>query len=169
MPSFRPRRIKVNIDVFIFPEKYVKRIAVDKIVADTKVDREGVERYKRMMASRKKLKPIVVVKHPRRQLYAVLDGHHRFFAQLEYGKKRIDCAIAGDLSSFTFYLTKEGWFQPHPLVTKHLRAPIMDFQRKLRQNMKSYLSDFRRDPESIRKRFNDSMRERMSRLRKLRE
>ena len=33
------RKSEINIDVFANPEKYLVRLPIDKIVADTKVDR----------------------------------------------------------------------------------------------------------------------------------
>ena len=34
---------------------------------------------------------------------------------------------------FMFNLTKDGWFQPPPSVTKHVHAPILEFKEKLDQ------------------------------------
>jgi hypothetical protein len=148
---------KLNLDIFIYPEKYSRPLSIEKIVADTKVDAEGVKRYKEQLAAGKQLRPIVVVKHPRKNVYAVVDGHHRFFAQLEYGTKDIACAVIDDLTGFVFRLTKDGWLQPHPRFTKHVRVPILEFHQKLdqsinrelRQNMKAFLTDFHRNSDTL--------------------
>ena len=159
---------KLNLDIFLCPEKYSTSLPIDKIVADTKVYPDGIKRYKEMLTVGKQLRPIVVVKHPHENLYAVVDGHHRFFAQLEYGRKNIDCAVIPDFTGFMFNLTKDGWFQPHPTFTKHVRAPILDFHQKLdqsinrelRQNMKQFLVDFQRNPEKIIKIFRELIEQR---------
>ena len=150
------RLMSVNIDVFLHPEKYSTPLPMDKIVADTKVDPDGVKRYKEMLVAGEQLRPIVVVKHPHKDLYSVVDGHHRFFAQLEHGMKNIDCAVIYDFMGFMFNLTKDGWLQPPPSVTKHVHAPILEFKEKLdqrnlelRQNMKQFLTGFQKNPEKL--------------------
>ncbi len=154
--QFKMRLMNINFDVFLHPEKYSKPLPMDKIVADTKVDLDGVKRYEEMLAGGEQLRPIVVVKHPDKDLYSVVDGHHRFFAHLEHGKKNIDCAVIHDFTGFMFNLTKNGWLQPPSTVTKHVHAPILEFKEKLdqnnlelRQNMKQFLDDFNRNPEKL--------------------
>ena len=156
---------KLNLDIFLYPEKYSRPLPIEKIVADTKVDAEGVKRYKEQLAAGKQLRPIVVVKHPRKNVYAVVDGHHRFFAQLEYGTKEVACAVIDDLTGFMFRLTKDGWLQPHPRLTKHVRVPILEFHQKLdqsinrelRHNMKTFLTDFHRNTEKLIEAFREFM------------
>jgi hypothetical protein len=124
---------EVNFDVFINPSKYSFRLPISKIVADSKVSRQGIEIYKQKIASNKKINPIIVVKHPRKVLYAVLDGHHRYYAYLEMGKNEIDCALAGDYSSVIFYLTEHGYFQPTAEMTEGIREPIIRLNKNLKQ------------------------------------
>jgi|GEM_PF-3480259 len=69
---------RVNVDVFFQPWKYVVRLPLEKLTADPKVSLQGVEFYKQKIVNGEKLRPIIVVKHPRKDAYAVLDGHHRF-------------------------------------------------------------------------------------------
>ena len=159
---------KLNLDIFLYPEKYSTPLLADKIVADTKVDPEGVKRYKEKLVAGEQLRPIVVVKHPHKDLYAVVDGHHRFFAQIEYRRKNIDCAVIHDFTGLMFNLTKDGWLQPHPTLTKHVRAPILEFHQKLeqsinrelRQNMKRFLADFNINPEKLIKNFKELIEKR---------
>ena len=127
-----------NADVFLHPNKYSVCLPVEKIVADSKVSRQGIEIYKRKIANNEKINPIIVVKHPRKDLYAVLDGHHRYYAFLELGKTEIDCAIAGDYSSVIFYLTEHGYFQPSPEITEGIRHPAI----RLHHNLKQFLTNF---------------------------
>ncbi len=129
----------VNADVFINPYKYTVHLPVDRIVADSKVSRQGVELYRQKMVNNNKINPIIVVKHPSKYLYAVLDGHHRYYAFRAMGKKTIDCAVAGDYSSIIFYLTEHGYFQPSPEITDSIRHPAI----KLQNNLKQFLTDFR--------------------------
>ncbi len=106
------RKSKISADVFLNPQKYAVNLPIEKLVADTKVSRQGVEFYKKQILENQKINPIIVVKHPQKDLYAVLDGHHRYYAYLELGKKEVVCASAGDYSSVIFYLTRHGYFQP---------------------------------------------------------
>ncbi len=130
---------------------------MDKIVAYTKVDPDGVKRYKEMLAAGEQLRLIVGVKHLRKDLYSVVDGHHRFFTHLEHGIENINCVVIYDFTGFIFNLTKDGWLQPPPAVTKHVHAPILKFKekldqsinRELRQNMKQILDDFNKNPEKL--------------------
>jgi len=138
---------KFNADVFIDPDKYKEKISVDKIIADLKVYRQGVERYKEMLKQGKDLGTIIVLKHPREDFFAVVDGHHRFIAQQESGIKEVDCAIVGDFSSFIFYMTKDGWFQPSPEITQYVRVPILQFQ----EDLKKFLEEFIKNPEIFKK------------------
>ena len=129
---------EINADVFMQPNKYAICLPIDKLVADTKVSRQGIEIYKQKIAGNQKINPVIVVKHPRKDLYAVLDGHHRYYAYLEMGKKEVDCALAGDYSSVIFYLTEHGYFQPSPEITEGIRQPAI----RLHQNLKQFLSNF---------------------------
>ena len=138
----RPRGREFNIDVFANPEKYLVRLPIEKIVADTKVSREAIEQYKKKIKNGEKIAPIIVVKHPRREVYAVLDGHHRYYAFLELGKKKVNCALAGDFSSVIFYMTEHGYFQPNPEVREELRKPALQFHK----NLQEFLDDFLKTP-----------------------
>jgi hypothetical protein len=136
--NFLNGKSEINTDVFIHPLKYSVSLQIEKLVVDSKVSRQGIEFYKQKIASEEKIGPLIVVKHPRKELYAVLDGHHRYYAHLEMGKKEIDCALAGDYSSVIFYLTEHGWFQPIPEITEGIRHPAI----KLHQNLKQFLTNF---------------------------
>ena len=130
-PQFKP-------DVLINPRRYAKPISIEKIIADRKVSREGVEYYKKKIEANEPIDPIVVVKHPRLDVYAVLDGHHRYWACKELGRKTIDCAVAENYSSVIFYLTEHGYLQPSADSTEHLRLPA----KKMHENLKQFLEDF---------------------------
>jgi hypothetical protein len=129
---------EINADVFIHPAKYAVLLPIEKLVADSKASEQGIDVYKQKILENQKINPIVVVKHPRRDVYAVLDGHHRYYAYLKLGKKEVECALAGDYSSVIFYLTEHCYFQPSPGFTEGLRQPAI----KLHQNLKQFLINF---------------------------
>jgi hypothetical protein len=79
-----------------------------------------------------------VVKHPRKELYAVLDGHHRYYAYREIGIKQVEAALAGDYSSVIFYLTEHGYFQPSIQFTEDVRVPVL----RLHEDLKQFLTNF---------------------------
>jgi hypothetical protein len=131
-------KAEINIDIFLHPDRHIVCLPVEKIVADSKVSRKGIEYYKQKIASNEPINPLIVVKHPKKDLYAVLDGHHRYYAYLELGKTKIDCVLAGNYSSVLFYLTEHGYFQPSPQITEGLRQPAI----KLHKNLKEFLNNF---------------------------
>jgi len=105
-------RRKLNIDVFVHPENHLICVPTQQIIADTKVSRTIVELYKQKVTKGESILPIVVLKNPGKDLYAVLDGHHRYFAYRELRKKEITCAFAGDFSGLVFTMARYGFFQP---------------------------------------------------------
>jgi len=131
--------------IFLNPDRYAVRIPVKKIVADRKVTEEGVERYKRLYKDKGDVGTIIVVRHPKKDLYAVLDGHHRFWALKELGARTIKCAVIQDYYGLTFLMTKRGFYQPTPEFTKHLRIPILRWGAGLL----TYLEEFRMEPLSM--------------------
>jgi len=120
----------------INPEKHSQRIEIKKIVAAPKLHREGVERYKKHILDGKPIKPIVVLKHPTEEMYAVLDGHHRFYALLELGAQTIDASVISSRTKFLFNRTKEGWLQPTPAMTKYIHAPVLAFAKYINEFVK---------------------------------
>ena len=136
------RESEINIDVFANPEKYLVRLPIKKLVADTKVDPEAIEMYKKKIQNGEKIEPLIVVKHPKFDVYAVLDGHHRYYALLELGKKKVDCALAGDFSSLMFYMTEHGYFQPKPESKEENQKKIIH----LHENVQDFLHNFLKDP-----------------------
>ena len=143
----RPKKREFNIDVFANPEKYLIRLPIEKIVADTKVDPEAIEMYKKKIQNREKIAPLIVVKHPKFDEYAVLDGHHRYYALLELGKREVVCALAGDFSSLMFYMTKHGYFQPKPETKEENQKKVIH----LHEDVQDFLQNFLKDPDKLRK------------------
>ena len=130
------------LTVFLNPEKYAQDIPVKQIVADKKVYKEGVERYKKLLKKGEDIGTLIVVKHPRKDIYAILDGHHRFWALKEMGAIHVKCAVVVDYYGLTFHLTKKGFYQPTPEITKKLRVPI----HRWGDEMLCYLNEFKKDP-----------------------
>ena len=123
------------------PDKYSIEVPIHKIVADNKVDENWIQNIIVHLKSGKTVKSIVVVKHPDKDYFAVLDGHHRYWAQKELDMKTIKCAIVEDFIGLGFYLTKEGVFQPNPKITKYIRIPIKRFNQ--------YIYEFIKNPEKL--------------------
>jgi hypothetical protein len=141
------REREFNIDVFANPEKYLICLPIEKLVADTKVDPEAIEMYKKKIQNGEKIAPLIVIKHPKFDVYAVLDGHHRYYAFLETGKKRVDCALAGDFSSVIFYMTEHGYFQPKPETKEENQKKFIH----LHETVQDFLQNFLRDPDKTKK------------------
>jgi hypothetical protein len=119
----------------LHPEKYAESIEIKKIVAAPKLHKDGVERYKKHILEGKSIKPIVVLKHPHEEVYAVLDGHHRFYAFLELGAQTIDAAVIRS-NKFIFNKTKDGWLQPTPAMTKYIHVPVLVFAKYINEFIK---------------------------------
>ena len=114
------------IRAYTMPNKFAVDLPLDKIVCDENIDYDYVKKLaKKMDAS--KLTPIVVIKHPDKELYAVLDGHHRFKAARLKGLSKIKAAIVDDYVGLGFELTRQGAFQPSPEFTKYVRVPLKRF------------------------------------------
>ena len=140
------------------PEKFATELPVDRIVCDGKVDEGHVERILEDMDDPSTLKPIVVIKHPRQDVYAVLDGHHRFSAARRRGATTVRAAVVDDYVGLGFELTKRGAFQPSPLFTKHVRVPA--------KRLASYMERFLGAPREM---LREELKARQAELAALRE
>jgi len=129
-------------DLLVNSEKHKELIKTELIVADRKIHHEGVQHYKDKIKSGQDVGTIVVIKHPKKKLYAVLDGHHRFWAQKELGRSKISCAVVRDSTGILFFFTEEGLLQPTPLFTKYIRIPF--------EKLKNHLELFLNEPEKMR-------------------
>jgi hypothetical protein len=114
-----------------------QKISIKKIASDPKIHREGVERYIEKIKGNEPIKPITLIKHPVEDLYAVLDGHHRFYAYAETGAEEVDAIVIKSPVSLLFRGTRSGWFQPTPRVTKYFREPMKVLVRYMRSFMGS--------------------------------
>jgi hypothetical protein len=123
------------IRAFTFPEKFKTNLPIDRIVADGKVVEDGVSHYHDKIQNGYEPRPIIVIKHPKEKLYAVLDGHHRFEALKMSGATEVSSVVVDAYSNLQFNLTKKGVFQPAPLLTKYVRIPF----KKLAAYMKEFL------------------------------
>ena len=113
------------IRAYTMPDKYAVDLPVESIVCDENVDDDYVQRLAEMDVS--KFTPIVVIKHPDKELYAVLDGHHRFKAARLNGLKTIKAAVVDDYVGLGFEFTRQGVFQPSPEFTRYVRLPLKRF------------------------------------------
>lgn len=121
----------------------IQKININQIVASPKVYRKGVEKFKEMIIRNEKIKPLVVIKHPEKDLYAVLDGHHRFYAFLESGITEIECSVI-KLPSFLFTATAKGWQQ---LLVQFKEYPekLLEASKKPFIKLKPYSARFEFD------------------------
>jgi hypothetical protein len=146
MTSPRPKKKPLGpVPILLHPEDFAERISVKLVVADKKVDKDRVEHFLKALRAKEDVGTLVVVKHPEKKLYAVLDGHHRFWALKEFGAKTISCAVILDYTGLTFQLTKKGFYQPSSEITKNLRVPV----KKWGAETLSYLKMFKEDPLSM--------------------
>jgi len=120
-----------KLDILKDPEKYAEDISIEKIVADSKIYSEGVKRYENKIRHGEDIGTIIVIKHPKKELYAVLDGHHRYWAQKEMGIKKIKCAVIRDHLGLLFSATEEGLLQPTKEFTKYVRVPFKKIENHL--------------------------------------
>ena len=130
------------IRAYTNPEKYKEYIPIEKIVVDEKVVDEGVARYEKIIESGEELKPIIIIKHPKEDIYAVLNGHHRFWAMVAQDITVAPCVVINVYTNLQFKMTQKGYFQPSPLFTKYVRIPLKRLQEymiKFIQNPKSLL------------------------------
>ena len=119
------------------PDKHALELPIDHIVADTKVHEGWVNELTNNCDHPSEFKAIVVVKHPKQEIYAVLDGHHRFEAAKRSGMTTIKAAVVDDYIGLGFHLTKHGTFQPPAEVTKYIRVPIKRFTIFMERFLKS--------------------------------
>jgi hypothetical protein len=126
---------------YTFPGKYAKELPIDSIVSDNKVDDNWVNEMVQSMEDPSTMKPIVVIKHPKREIYAVLDGHHRFMAIKRTGASSVRGAVVDDYIGLGFHLTSKGTFQPQPEFTRYVRVPLKRFA--------SFMERFLKDPEGV--------------------
>jgi len=78
------------------PVKYIdvekiKSWWVENIITDWQPDKGYVEFLKKKIADNDYLPPIVVVQEG--QYFYIVNGHHRYYAHLEAGKKKIKCIL----------------------------------------------------------------------------
>jgi len=144
------------VRAYAFPERFAVELPVDSIVCDGKVDEGHVDRILGDLDDPARLKPIVVIKHPRQDVYAVLDGHHRFSAVRRRGASTVRAAVVDDYVGLGFELTKRGAFQPTPLFTRHVRVPakrlaryMQRFLRQPREMLREELSGVRSELEAF--------------------
>ena len=109
------------------PNKHAQEIPIDLVVSDDKVDAEYVGKLAEDVGDPREMKAIVVIKHPKEEVYSVLDGHHRYRLHREAGCDTIRAAVVDDYVGLGFFLTQKGVFQPTPKFTKYVRVPLKRF------------------------------------------
>jgi len=115
------------IRAYTMPERYAVEIPITQIVCDEKVDPDYVKHLDESIDEALSMRPIVVVRHPTRDLYAVLDGHHRFWVMKARGLSSVRAAVVDDYTGLGFELTRSGALQPPPEFTRYIRVPLKLF------------------------------------------
>lgn len=117
------------ITAYINPDEHAVELPLAQIESDDLID----EGYAKDLTRHdpRKITPIIVIKHPSKTLYAVLDGHHRFRAAKLRGLDSIRAVIVDDYTGLGFDLTRRGFFQPSPEVTKYIRVPFKRFAERI--------------------------------------
>lgn len=121
------------IRAFSFPDRFKEEIPIDRIVTDRKVVEDGVSHYHNKLEQGHEAKPLIVIKHPKREVYAVLDGHHRFEAMKRMGVEEVQAVVVDAYLKPVFTMTKKGYFQPMPIITKYVRIPFKKFAAYMKQ------------------------------------
>ncbi|MGD0805787.1 MAG: ParB/RepB/Spo0J family partition protein [Candidatus Bathyarchaeia archaeon] len=129
------------IRAYATPDKYAVDLPIEKIVCDENIDDDYAQKLTEVDAS--KFTPIIVIKHPKRELYAVLDGHHRFKAARLRGLKTIKAVVVDDYVGLGFELTRQGVFQPTAEFTRYVRIPL----KSLILYMQGFLFDTEKNDE----------------------
>lgn len=129
------------IRAYFDPESHAVEVPVHLILSDEKVDDGHVARLGGGIKDPSTMRPIVVIRHPRVEVYAVLDGHHRFCLVRNMGCPTIRAAVVDDYVGLGFHLTARGLFQPTPAFTKFVRVPIKRFV--------SWMTEFLSDPRGM--------------------
>jgi hypothetical protein len=112
---------------YFHPAKHAQEIPVELVVSDEKVDEDHVARMGEGGLDPATMRPIVVIRHPKVEAYAVLDGHHRFSIVRKMGLGTVRAAVVDDYVGLGFFLTERGVFQPTPGFTKYVRIPLKRF------------------------------------------
>ena len=128
------------------PNKHAREIPVDRIISDDKVDEDYLDKMKNDVPDPKEMRAIVVIKHPKVEMYSVLDGHHRLRIHRDMGCDTIRAAIVDDYIGLGFYLTKVGAFQPTPAFTKYIRVPLKRWMGQMELFLRDPRGELRKQP-----------------------
>jgi len=128
----------------VIPEEWQRHVSIMKVVADSKVYSKGVAEYEERIKIGEDVGSLIVIKHPKEDLYAVLDGHHRYHAYSNLGIKKAKCAVIPDPIGLLFTLTKDGMLQPTEEFTEYVRIPF--------KKLETFLYEFMNHPEGLLKR-----------------
>ena len=125
----------------IAPKEWETNVDIKRIVADSKVYSDGVKMYENRLKRGENIGAIILIKHPKENLYAVLDGHHRFYAYSNMGIEKTKCVVIPDPVGFLFTLTKDGVLQPTKEFTEYVRVPF--------KKLETFLYDFLNNPREL--------------------
>ena len=144
------------LSAYFHPDRHAVEIPIYSIVTDDKVDEGYVSEMECRIEDLDRIRPIVVIKHPRENIYAVLDGHHRLQVHRRMGAETIRAAVVDDYIGLGFKLTAEGRFQPSARFTRQVRVPVKRFISQMETFLKDPKGMLRKQLETTRGRLQEA-------------
>lgn len=130
---FKPA-VSALAKVSLAPDDYTRWVRMDEIECDSVVHIPKVRKFIELLKEGKRFPPIQAIRHPlypEVRKYAVLNGHHRYFAYKALGRKRIQViVIEGGTYGVLYELTKRGVFQVNDKYQAFIRNPVEKWFRK---------------------------------------
>jgi len=138
-PFFNDELVKPTLralaKVALAPDEYTRWVNIDQLECDTVIHKPKLRKFVELMKDKKmRFPPIQAIKHPlwpKVKRYAVLNGHHRYFAYRVLKRKRIQAILVeGGSYGILYELTKRGVFQVNDTYQAVIRNPIEKIFRK---------------------------------------
>ncbi len=123
---------------------YIKEIDLEKIkskwvkdiIAEWQPNPEYIAHLKKQLADNEYMPPIVVVREAEGDFFYIVNGHHRYYAYLESGRKQIKCIVI------------EGTFEEsEPLRKAEVLLKEFDQKTQYRYQFSGYLDRWAADAE----------------------
>ena len=120
--------------VALAPDDYTHWVRMCELECDSVVHIPKVKKFIELVKKGVVFPPIQAIRHPlwpEIRKYAILNGHHRYFAYKALGRKRIQVIVIDAGAYGVLYeLTKRGVFQVNDRFQAVIRNPIEKWFRK---------------------------------------